>query len=76
MRGCILVQRRDRAHYWKKYVESFARPRLRSRCHVDFQRTGPGLEVDLSCEAQDIHDTDQKIYQEEADQITYYQTDR
>ena len=76
MRGCIPAQRKDHAHCWQKYVESFAHPRSRSRCHGDSQRTGPGLEADLSYEAPGIHDMDQKIYQEGVNQIIYYQADR
>ena len=76
MHGCSPAQRIDHAHCWQKYVESFAHPRLRSHCHVDSRRIGLGLEAGLSCEAPDSHDTDQKIYQEEADQTIYYQADR
>ena len=58
MRGCIPAQRKDHAHCWQKYVEFFAHPRSRSRCHADSQRIGLESEADLSCEAPGIHGMD------------------
>ncbi len=57
-------------------MELAVRPMSRSRYRVAHQKTGPELEVGLSCAAPGSHGMDQKTYLVGVGQTIYYQIDR